>query len=567
MTNPVFRYGSFGRYSFSTLLILYSLFLFVQSLHLLQQEEGRFSGLVIFQLVLCSLFLLYTVGSIIYRLSLRVFLSENSMIFQAYHHWGWRLMYMVDRQKFIGEVPYQKIKSIENYGGMVESGMLRINFQENISPVVLDIRYIENNVDFMNILTSHLSQEQLDTKEKLDILSKPYPYIKFRLITIIIGFFLGTAVYTSLVIKDFYKSNVWNQEVLGPPAYQASIDSDGSLWAVSMWNKPETKVLRISENTIEEWYFPQELCTGDCSFLLASRTVKGLPRIIDFNKVVYSWDGNQWVIEDTLSEDFSNSFQSYDNIVWGIKNDHLTYVNFDTDEIKEFSSPPEVESLGLKVKSFKFDIDGSILALFSDKSKPELLYRLKDDRWQLLLNNSEERINTTFAVDPQGNVWALRWSYYSDAPTYALGYFDERLQVWKWQYVPSLYTDHTYINDIAIDQSRRVWISGNYGGDDFMQVVSWSENGLSLIEEYDEENSDLRMTDNLIVTKSGKLWSTPGYLYWLDTTADLPKPLPDWVIEAETLLSQYGGWAILIFAIVVVSSLILETRNNPIKKE
>lgn len=86
MTNPVFRYGSFGRYSFSTLLILYSLFLFVQSLHLLQQEEGRFSGLVIFQLVLCSLFLLYTVGSIIYRLSLRVFLSENSMIFQAYHH-------------------------------------------------------------------------------------------------------------------------------------------------------------------------------------------------------------------------------------------------------------------------------------------------------------------------------------------------------------------------------------------------------------------------------------------------------------------------------------------------
>lgn len=539
----------------------------MQFLHSLQEEEGRFSGLVIFQLFLFSLFMLYTVGSIIHRLSLRVVLSEKSMIFQANNHWGWRLMYMGDRQNFIGEIPYQRIKSIENYGGMVENGMLRINFHENTSPVFLDLRYIENNVDFMNILTSHLSQDQLDTKARLDILSKPYPYIKFRFITIIIGLFLVNIVSASFVIKDFYKNNVWNKEVLGFSAYQASLDRDGSLWAVSMRNKPETTVLHISENTREEWFFPEEQCTGYCSFLWVGHTAKGLPRIINSNKVVYSWDGNQWFIEDTLSKDFSNSFQSYDNIVWGIKNDYLTYIDFDTEEVKEFSSPPEVEYLDIKLKSFKINIDGSILALFSEKSKPELLYRLQDERWQLLFNNTEETINTTFDVDPQGKVWALRWSYYSDPPIYALGYFDEKPQVWKWQYVPSLYTDSTYINDIAIDQSLRVWISGNYDGDEFLQVISWSENSINLIEEYNESNSALRMIDNLIVTKSGKLWSTRGYLYSLNTTADLPKPLPDWVIDAETLLSHYGSWVIIFFGILLVSSVILEIKNNPISKE
>jgi streptogramin lyase len=189
---------------------------------------------------------------------------------------------------------------------------------------------------------------------------------------------------------------------------------------------------------------------------------------------------------------------------------------------------------------------------------------LRDEHWELVLNNTEEFMNTTFALDPYGKVWVLRWSYsFTETPSYTLGYFEEETQVWKWQDVPSLYTEDIFVGDIAVDNNGRVWVSGNNSGGNFVQVLSWSENSLNLVENYNEENSNTDDFYELSFTKSGQIWTMNNGVFWMDTTTELPKPLPNWALEAEKLLGQYGGWVILIFAILIYGSFLWEMKIKP----
>lgn len=228
-------------------------------------------------------------------------------------------------------------------------------------------------------------------------------------------------------------------------------------------------------------------------------------------------------------------------------------MDFSTGERNTYPFPELVVSSELRLLGMKINPDGSLLARFTDKDKPEYLYHFSNGEWQeapILFTFKTENIYV-FCEDAQGTVYVITTDFSREIKNWRLGFYGQTTSAWNWTERQLGESDRIkgYLRDIAMDNYGRIWVIGIYDNQtksdrlmNFVSVFQKNGNQLQLLEEYTDNNSNIDYIQQ-ITTTDGRVWLKGRSLYWVDTqTEELPSPLPVWAIWISDGLSGNFGW-------------------------
>jgi hypothetical protein len=563
MENSEFRYGKVGRYLGMFFLLPLVMFFLSQLVSLLEPQEliekfsvgqyptpwGVAGFAIVASLLLVEMWLFIGMG--IFPLTYKIVLSSSSITIQAGNFPGRNLFSKINNSiYYLGEIPYESIQSAE-----IDSwrpGIAKLIFP-NGGQILLPVKSLERSAEFMDILTSKLSTNQVG--EGLVKLAQPR---RFKILQSIIFTLAFTPTILLLILfgVDNWNPKIWNEELSSWSVLAVSLDSDGTIWANADGDKDDVIVWRLSENSREHWSLPQNVCR-DCTAYTVSHNSRNLPIVLDSDEIstIYEWEGGKWNITTLDAYFFFNDLHAVDTQIWGKRNENLIYVDFATDEIVEIPSPADALSNGLELGMFSVSQDGSILAKFSAKGKPVVIYRLEGETWKNLIEfPPSTQWVWDFYQDAQKNVWVLATS--RDKSQITVGYSDSLNGTWKWADMELINPDRelAIFNDFAIDARGRIWVSGVYDQRDnkdrhrdFVMAVEWTEEGIKPLVEYTDKNSNLKYADRFVITDD-RIWMNNHRLYWIDaTTEELPSPLPDWMVWLKDYYDEKFGRYFLVF--------------------
>lgn len=579
MEEKTYQYTKFGRMGIgifflpNILYVVASLFiLFSPKDLILKLSVGDYPTLqdvstFLILTVLVSLTIWLIAQMVLFSLKYRITLTDTDLQIQAHDSWVRKLLNSLNSSYSIGLISYNEIMYVD--ADSWRAGVAKITLKDG-RRILLAVRALENYPDFVEQLAAKLDVMQVGQ----GFLKLKQP-VRFKILApLILTVVLLPAVllYFSMIL-EYWKPAVWNEELR--PWYVTSVskDTDDSIW-VSAWDFGDNAYIwHISQGKNEHWTFSSELC-ADCMVSVVGHDSHNAPRIfaVGDDSASYTWNGKDWAKDDISfdlePEYFPNHLTNTGTRVWGTHNEALAYVDLVTDEFKSFLPPDEVISHGLRLIKFQVNPDDSLLVWFSEKDMPILLYRFNGGNWQKITERpTTDQLVWDYCQDFNRRIWAIT----KDKNTHQVqvGLFDEATGAWTWADLKLAQPDRVpeYFRNIDIDFYGRIWVSGSYErlsekdySSDFIEVLDWTDNGVQLVAEYTEKNSNVEDAEFFIMTKE-RIWISARHLYWIDSE-NIPSPLPAWIAWLD-YDSNFGWYFLFIIALIPLAIIgTLVERNS-----
>jgi streptogramin lyase len=564
MGNMEFRYKRFGQYLGMVLLIPLIVFLLSLFFPIIgfrgwadRISVGDYPNILgvtvfLFFLIMAGLILLEIwlfIGMAFLGLSYKIAITSTALLITGWDFWGRKLLNQMNHGYYLGKIPYESIVSISFDSW--KPGVLKLSFRDG-SYIFLPGRGLENHTEFI----IQLSEKLVNTKgvEALAKINQPKRFKVLQTLIYSIAF-APTVFLLFFMLVDKYEPKVWKEEFTPWTTLGITSDSDGTVWISADNRKDNIYIWRISETKRYHWTLPYEICKK-CDAYSISHDDNGYPQVVNSEgdlSAIYSWDGDSWE-RTTMDIDFFSEYPNALNTkIWGKRENSLISVDFSTNAISENYLPSEMLSDGFEIREIKVNLDGSLLATFVAKDKPQYLYRFADEKWHLIgvFSAPDQRL-WEFCQDFKGTIWALITDV--DKHQTRIGSYDEKTGKWSWKELRLTHPDRkiAYFSDMAVDSQDRIWIYGVYDENEkenylrFVSVVDPKNDPVVPVIEYTDENSNLDFSQYFVVTND-RIWLGRFGLTWIDTTEELPSPYPEWVVRAKDFYDNNFGWYLLVF--------------------
>lgn len=579
MEEKTYRYTKFGRFGIWLFIIPFVVYMTTSLFSSNSPRDWflRFSVadypniietigfLLLTSLVLVEIWLF--TGIALFSMKYRIVLSDVGIQIKSIDFWGRKFLNSLYGSYSIGLLPYEEIMFIN-----VDSwrpGIAKIMFKDGRS-ILLAVRTLENYQDFVEQLAGKLNDMQVE--QGFLKLGRPKRFKVLLTVTYALMYLLMVLIYSSMILNH-WKPAVWNEELHPWFVTRVSKDTDDSIWVSVRDIDHNAYIWHISQGKSEHWTFSSELCE-DCMVSVVGHDSHNAPRIfvVGDASASYTWNGKDWAKDDISfdlePEYFPTHLTNTGTRVWGTHNEALAYVDLVTDEFKSFLPPDEVISHGLRLIKFQVNPDDSLLVWFSEKDMPILLYRFNGGNWQKITERpTTDQLVWDYCQDFNGRIWAITKD--KNTQQVRVGFLDEVSGRWTWADLKLAQPDLElkYFRSMEVDFHGRIWILGAYEplnekdySLDFVEVLEWTDNGVQLIAEYTEKNSNIENADFFIMTKE-QIWISARHLYWIDG-GNIPSPLPSGVAWLD-YDSSFGWYLLSMIALIplIIIGMLVERKS------